>query len=141
MTTRPIVPEDANGKRIEASQRRSLYRAISGHALADLTKRRTAEQVVPESWPNDRDANPATSAASSPLSTSSGFGLLTAVSSWPLLAPSSAAARLFQHPSVLSLDFAGVYQYSVPHVATPPLPIFVGEGQPIPVVNMAYSGT
>src|SRR5262249_45091456 len=50
-----------------------------------------------------------------------------------LLAPGSAAAQLFAR--CLQVDLEGVLQVSVPHVATHPLPIFVAEGGPTPVVQ------
>jgi hypothetical protein len=54
-----------------------------------------------------------------------------------LIAPPSAAAKLFARG--MQLDFAGVLQYLVPHVSTHPVPLFVAEGAPIPVVQGATS--
>jgi hypothetical protein len=97
------------------------------------------ESVVRKAWPDDTRAQVLTRAAVSPTDTST--TALTAAKTSPLLliAPGSAAARLFDR--CLKLDFAGVLQYFVPHVNVHPVPLFVAEGQPIPFVMPATGKT
>jgi hypothetical protein len=138
-----VVPEDANG--LEALQRRSFYRAATARALHAFAKARdaesTPERVVHRAWPRDADAITIIRAAVPPLTTSSTLGQISRVALWQLLAPASAAARLFAHPSVLNLDFEGVATYSIPHVASPPAPIWVAEGAAIPAISMTHGST
>src|SRR5262249_21354647 len=83
------------------------------------------EELVKKTWPHDDRAFWLTKAAVSPDSTTSSASALTYTRVNPLLliAPPSAAAKLFDR--CMRLDFAGVLQYSVPHVGAHPLPIFV----------------
>lgn len=48
---------------------------------------------------------------------------------------------LFASSGVLSLDFAGVYSFAIPHVGAHPVPLFTAEGAPIPVAQPAISST
>src|SRR5262249_5002148 len=53
-----------------------------------------------------------------------------------MLAPASASARLLS--AVQSLDMTGVTTISVPLLPTRPTALFVGEGKPGPVVQLAF---
>ena len=111
----------------------TFHRTLAGHVLGRVHDQ-SPDKVVRGAWPDDHRAAVLTRAASSPLDTTSGAAL-TATKTSPLLlvAPPSAAARLFEN--CVQLDFAGVYAFYVPHVNTHPAPLFVSEGSPIPFVQ------
>jgi len=89
---------------------------------------------VRKAWPDDTRTSVMTRAAVSPSDTTNTAALTaTRVSPLLLVAPGSAAARLFEN--CVKLDFTGVLQFFVPHVGTHPIPLWIAEGAPIPFVQ------
>jgi hypothetical protein len=129
---RALVPEDL--PRIHSQVTRSVARALAAIALT-APRNRSATRLVTQTWPRDQDAELFARAATSPVSTTDAGALSPTVTSSFLagLAPGSAAVKLFARS--LQLDFAGVHQFSVPRGVATPLPIFVAEGAPHPVVD------
>jgi Phage capsid family len=130
----PLVPDR---RALETTQRRSFHRAATGAVLAAFNRDATAERIISKAWPSDREAILLTRAPSTPTSGPS----IAQVTTLRLLAPPSAAAKLFDHPAAIKLDFAGVTTYSIPRVGSAPAPLFIAEGQPAPVVAVNYAGT
>lgn len=131
-----LVPEDWPRIRRahEASQRRSLMRAISSMALGVL-HRIGAERVIGNTWPEDHLADALVKSAIWPTTTeTSGLPTFTGVRVLPSLAPQSAAVRLFERAG-LKLDFQGVHEYRIPYAAEFPAPVFIAEGAPSPVIQ------
>src|SRR5262249_38369588 len=91
------------------------------------------EKVVRQHWPDDHRAAVITRAATTPTDTSTTALTATKVSPLLLIAPKSAAARLFDR--CMRLDFDGVLTYNIPHVHTRAVPLFVAESSPIPFVQ------
>ena len=91
-------------------------------------------KFVQRNFPDDADAEWLTRAATTPTSTATGLAATVTAPFLRALAPVSAATRLFSR--AMQLDFDGVYQYLVPtYSSAAPIPIFVGEGAPFPVVD------
>jgi hypothetical protein len=130
--SKPLVPEDlGNGQ----AASRALFRSIAARVLAKIHGG-SPERLARASWPQDRAAVALiTRGAVSPLDTVAGAAFVqTRITDLLLgLAPGSAAAQLFARS--LRFDFEGVLQYQVPHIAIRPVPLFVGESAPIPVVQ------
>jgi hypothetical protein len=127
----PLRPDHREAARIE---RRSWSRAITARALAS-SERGSPERILRTNWPHDPKAQAILKAAVSPTSTAD-FPAQDTIAAFRSLAPGSAAWKLFDHPSALRLDLRGVRSISVPHVGGfPPSPVFIGEGQPGPVVQ------
>jgi hypothetical protein len=130
-----IVPEDLyrNG-----SATRSVARALAAVALSG--GKENPLKIVQRNFPNDEAAELIVKAAVSPTSTSASSITPTIVGPFlRALAPASAAARLFAR--ALQLDFAGVYQYTIPYPSAVPVPIFIGEGAPFPMVQATIAKT
>jgi hypothetical protein len=107
---------------------------LAAIALGRL-KGQSAETIFGENWLDARGALMTKAAVDPATRATSGLPTFTAVAMLPSLAPTSAAVRLFERAG-LTLDFAGVHQYRVPFSASGfPEPIFVGEGQPMPVIT------
>jgi hypothetical protein len=133
-----LVPEDLNNGQAAS---RALFRSLAARVLAKIHGG-PPERFARAAWPQDRDAVALiTRGAVSPLDTVAGAPFLqTRITDLLLgLAPGSAAAQLFAR--CMRLDFGGVLQYSIPHVSTRPVPLFVGEGRPIPVSQAALAST
>jgi hypothetical protein len=135
---RPI-PLRLDADELVRRDRLSLHRALAGAVLGKLADQ-PPEKIVRRAWPDDTKASWLTRAPVSPMDTT-GTSALTAtrVSDLLLIAPGSAAAQLFDR--CLRLNFDGVLQYLVPHVATHPLPLFIPEGGIIPTVQAATAST
>jgi hypothetical protein len=120
-------------------ERRAIERSLAGCVLAKIHNARPI-QFVERQWSDDSRAAILTRAAVSPDSTTGSASALSVARVSPLLliAPPSAAAKLFDR--ALKVDLTGIAQVNVPHVAAHPAPLFVGEGEPIPVVQAATSG-
>jgi hypothetical protein len=131
----PVVPEDLyrNG-----TATRSVARACAAVFLSEL-RGRSAEAIVKQSWPDDEAAAFITKAAVSPTSTTNTSALTPTIAAGFLraVAPASAAVRLFERS--LQLNFAGVYRYSFAYPTAAPMPIFIGEGAPFPIVTAAMA--
>ena len=135
---RAIVPEDLNRGTRQVERRRTLHRAIGANALAAIHKV-APEDIAARAWPHDT----ATKAAVDITTTITGAPYAPTVNSAVLtnVAPASAAARLFEHPNVISLDFDGVNIYAIPRGSLIPVPVFIAEGAPMPMVQVALDLT
>jgi hypothetical protein len=127
----PIVPEDLGRN---GSATRSVARMLASVALGPRL-REDPEKLVSKTWPSDIQAELLTRAAVAPTSTSNATALTPTMTGAFLhaLAPQSAASRLFER--CLKLDFTGAHQFLIPYPSLVPLPIFIGEGQPMPMVQ------
>jgi hypothetical protein len=132
----PIVPEDRNSRSARHALGRALSRAMASVLLGGTTNRSPQEVLRARGWGDDFMASMITKAATSPTSLTNAPALThIGVSDLLLgLAPQSAAIRLFDIAG-LQLDFHSATSYRIPYVATRPAGIFVGEGQPIPVLQ------
>jgi hypothetical protein len=97
-----------------------------------------ATEILEANWPNDVMAGMLTRAAVTPTTTanfpsSSRFAFLSG------LAPQSAAVRLFAICN--RVDMAGVYSLIVPAATTSPVPVFIGEGSPMPMKDGVIAPT
>ncbi len=118
-------------------QRRSLHRALVAIALAGR-ERTSADRLAKAHWPDDRDAERITRAATSPTDTGD-YPALNSSFVMPLAAPSAAATKLFARAT--SVDLAGLTSVSLVHPDVVPLPAFIGEAQPAPVAQLHFDGT
>jgi hypothetical protein len=134
------VPEDLGRDVVVAEQCRAWTRALTSIAIAGLRKQ-AAETFTKAAWPNDTQALTLTKAAVDPLSTATGTALMPTITGAFLsgIAPQSAAVQLFRH--ALQLDFSNVHQFFFPRGSLTPQPIFIGEGQPMPMVKLTTTGT
>jgi hypothetical protein len=138
MSRDPPIPLRPDVHAREREQRRALHRTMAAHALAKLHGM-TPDAIVAKNWPGDV----LTRAAVSPTDTISAAPYAPVVTGNALtgLAPASAAARLFEHPNTIKLDFKGVASYSIPRGTLTPVPIFIGETQPMPMSQLAMAST
>jgi hypothetical protein len=137
----PRLSELTKSIRENNSEPRSWHRAIAAQALAARHKTgasRIAAEIVKSTWPNDERALMITRGAVTPT-TSAGLWTYDPVGPFRSLAPSSAALSLFQLG--MALDLNGVTTIRIPAVPTNPLPVFVGEGLPGPVVQRNIHST
>ena len=127
----PIVPEDLGRN---GSATRSVARMLASVALGPRL-REAPEKFVSKTWPSDIQAELLTRAAVAPTSTSNAAALTPTMTGAFLhaLAPQSAASRLFER--CLKLDFTEAHQFLIPYPSLVPVPIFIGEGQPMPMVQ------
>lgn len=130
MSVKPFLPEDVPVARrlLEERQRKSFFRAVTALALAVRDKKDPAA-FLRRAWPGDRSAEMLLRAAVAPITTTD-FPQVESVHALALLAPRSAAARLFERGMQLSL--AGISRVRVPNVATVPQAAWVEEGAPAP---------
>jgi hypothetical protein len=129
-------------KVLEHEQRRAFFRAVTCMALTARDKRDPA-QVLRKAWGGDRAAELLLRAATSPASTTSASALsVESVRGLALLAPKSAAVRLFE--SAVQIDLTGVNRVRVPNITTAPQAHWVAEGAPAPalaaVLGSAFVG-
>ena len=120
---KPFLP----GERSPSNLTRSLHRGLAGRALGTLRKENAAE-IVEAAWGSDLIAK----AVASPMALAD-FGLSS--SRWAVLdalAPDAATVAVFGQSA--RVDMRGTHFMILPSV-TMPLPIFVGEGLPHPIVN------
>src|SRR5262249_40840492 len=132
MTPRPI-PLRPDPDELVRRDFQSFHRSLAAHVFGRIHDQKP-DVVARKTWPEDMRTAVLTRTAVPPTDTTSGAAL-TAVKVSPLLlvAPPSAAARLFE--SCVKLDFEGVHQFYIPHVNTHPVPLWVGEGGVIPFVQ------
>jgi hypothetical protein len=131
----PLRPDPGEARRRSSkSIHRMLASFVLGHRNRELPTR-----FCEKAFSADYAATLLTRAAASPDSTTSSAAALTYGRTNPLLliAPTSAAARLFAHERALRVNLDGIVSVSVPHVSSHGLPLFVAEGQPIPVAQGA----
>lgn len=120
-----------------AVERRSWCRAIAAKVLA-VNNYGDAAKIAKGAWPSDDRAVMITRGAVTPTTTA-GYPTFDPVVAYRSLAPSSAALALFQMG--MALDLTGVTTIKIPVVPTNPLPVFVGEGMPGPVVQRNIHST
>jgi Phage capsid family len=140
-------PELGNGRSyvrrvVEHEQRRSFFRAVTACALTAHDNRDPA-QILRKAWGGDRTAELLLRAATSPISTTTASALsVESVRGLALLAPKSAAVRLFE--AGVQLDLTGINKIRVPNVATAPQAAWVAESSPAPalaaVLGSAFVG-
>lgn len=130
------IPLRPDRRALAHEQRRSLVRALTAIALADLN--RSPGEILKAAWPNDAEADLILRAAVPPMSSSS-YPAYQTTTVLPSLAPQSAALRLFS--ASMTLDMDGVSLVKVPHPATVPVPIFIAEGAPAPVSQISFVAT
>ncbi|WP_141686843.1 hypothetical protein [Bradyrhizobium sp. LMTR 3] len=120
-----------------SSQSRSFIRAATAMALASRDRQRP-DAILAKAWPDDASASRILKGATSPT-TSGGYPQVEAITVLPMLAPSSASARLLGAAS--SVNLAGVSSVAVPYIGASGRPVvpFVEEGKPMPVVDMITS--
>jgi hypothetical protein len=122
---------------VDNKEQRSWSRALAAQALSTCGHGKP-ETILRNSFPNDIRAAVILKAAVSPTSTSD-FPPTDVVGAFRSMAPGSAAWKLFDHPSALKLNLKGIHQISIPHIANLPSgPVFVGEGQPGPVLQFSF---
>jgi hypothetical protein len=122
---------------ISTYDRRALTRACTALALAALGPKDTRPtDIVRQHW-NDEQADRIVKAAIAPWDSTMGFPAIPAYKVLALIAPQSAAARLLDMGITLSLE--GIHQINLPTImpAGRPVPAFIAEGAPAPVVQMA----
>jgi hypothetical protein len=130
---RKLVPED-NGreKRAEA---RALWRSCAAMTLARVHGERPVE-FTKRAFPDDDRAARIVKGAVNPTDTSSASALsISKTGPLLMIAPQSAAARLFE--KCARFDLSGVATISVPYAVAHPTGIFVAESSPIPVAQGA----
>jgi hypothetical protein len=134
MNARPApIPLRPDPTALEREQHRSLIRAATATVLAARDGSNPAA-MLKRTWPGDRGAELVLKAAASPLSTTDAPTLAVApVAALTLLAPSSAALRLFATQTEIFLGQNATVR--IPNVATPPVAVFVPELSPGPVVQ------
>jgi hypothetical protein len=116
---------------------KSVSRMLTAVALGPLLKE-SPIKIVSRSWPRDAMAETLVRAAVTPTTAASvpTMGKFAFLSG---LAPQSAAVRLFAHCQ--RVDMAGVYELHVPAATTSPVPVFIGEGAPMPMKEAVIAPT
>jgi len=131
----PLRPDPTEWHR---QNRRSLVRSITAQTLASLRGERKPADILERAWGDDHVAQILLRAATTPTSTAS-FPAAEGLAGLVLLAPSSAALRLFETQLRLTLGQNSTVR--VPSVATPPVAAFVPELSPGPVLQGALAAT
>jgi hypothetical protein len=132
-----IIPARLDSSMIGADRRRSLTRAITAMTLTSGDRQgvRAPSTFLRANWGDDARAALYLRAAVSPAATSQGYPSLPAYEVLPMLAPQAASMRLLAKGR--EIDLAGVNSVvsgGIPFTGWPPPPVFVGEGQPAPVI-------
>jgi hypothetical protein len=133
------IPLRPDRDALARAERRSFIRAATALVLGNRPGAPHPEQIV-KTWADDAMAGRILRSAMSPTSTAD-YPQLQTTAVLPMLAPSSASARLLAAAS--SLDLAGVATIRLPFIGAtgrPAVP-FVAEGSPGPVVDLALSAT
>jgi hypothetical protein len=120
-------------------ERRSFHRALAAMFLAH-GRRVQSHAVAKNFWQDDDIAGKICRAASSPLSTGA-FPQIQSQSLLPQIAPDAASSKVLALGTLVSLD--GVNTVRLPYVGGSGRPAstpFVGEGAPVPVVDLITSG-
>jgi hypothetical protein len=137
------IPLRPDPMALRSMQRRSFTRAAAAMAMTvthgSTSSGREPWEVLRENWRDDDDAGRILKAASSPLSTS-GFAAIQSTRVLPQLAPDCASSKLLAMGS--QFDLTGISSFKLPwigYTGRPANPMFVAEGQPAPVPNLATS--
>jgi hypothetical protein len=123
-------------------ERRSFNRAVAALAMAtkgSTGQRAPAAELLRENWRDDDDAGKILKAASSPLQTS-GFAQIQSTKVLPQLSPDAASSKLLAMGNQFNLD--GINSFKLPWIGysgRPANPMFVAEGAPAPVPQLATS--
>jgi hypothetical protein len=123
--------------------RRSFNRAVASMAMT-ATRGRTStdrqpQEILRENWRDDDDAARILRAVSSPLTTS-GFAAIQSTKVLPQLAPDCASSKLLAVGH--QFDLTGINSFKLPwigYTGRPATSMFVPEGSPSPVPNLAFS--
>jgi hypothetical protein len=115
--------------------KRGFIRSATATVLGRIQKT-SADAILRESWPNDRTAELIVRAPVVPMKAADFPG--GSVVKLMLLAPRSAAARLFELATVV--DLKGLSQFSFPLPTNFSNAVFIGEGSPIPVKQGVFAG-
>lgn len=137
MAAQQPIPLRADPALLRQAERRAINRAVAAVALG-AAKNADPAQLLRAAWPSDDRAAFVLRAISDPTDTAAYPGL-DAVSVLPHLAPQSAALQLFTRGT--KLDLAGKRTISVPDIALPATPVFIGEGMPAPAVQFVFGKT
>jgi hypothetical protein len=123
-------------------ERRSFNRAAAALAMTtrgSTVQRTAAAEVLQANWRDDDAAKQILKAATSPLTTSN-FAAIQSTKFVEMLAPDCAAAKLLSLG--YKFDLSGINSIKLPFIGgggRPPKPVFIAEGQPAPVVDLATS--
>jgi hypothetical protein len=137
------IPLKPDPLALRTMERRSFNRAVA--AMAMTTRRGTTssgrqpEEILRAAWADDDAAGRILKAASSPLTTS-GFAAIQSTRVLPQLAPDCASSKLLAMGA--QFDLTGINSFKLPYLGytgRPATPVFVAEGQPAPVPNLATS--
>ena len=139
-----VVPLRPDPTAMRDLERRSFIRATAAMA-ATTTRGRSRQERAPDeylraNWRDDDLAPRIMKAASNPLTTS-GFAQVQAFHLLDMLGADCAGSKLLSLGA--RLDLENISSIKLPFVAgsgRPALPLFIGEGQPIPAVDLATSG-
>jgi len=127
---------------LRTMQRRSFNRAVAALAMTtrgSTGQRAPAAELLRENWRDDDDAEKILRAASSPLTTS-GFAAIQSTRVLPQLAPDCASSKLLATGA--QFDLTGINSFKLPwigYTGRPATSMFVPEGSPAPVPNLATS--
>jgi hypothetical protein len=128
-----------------SAERKSWSRVLTACALSRFpsANQRLPRQLLKAHWPDDARAMTLMKAAQSPTdTTNSGLPAVAPTVTWRSLAPGAAAWKLFDHPSALRLDLSDLQTLSMANIAgLPPVPMFVDEADPAPVMQWTWSKT
>ncbi len=136
MNARQPVPLRPDRAAIAADWRRSFIRASTAKALSQIRQNANVGEILQTNWPDDERAEMILRSPTAPL-TQSGFPSSTVVQLM-LLAPQSAAARLFE--LAVQIDLTGITQFSFPLPTNFADAVFIEEGFPIPVREGDFVG-
>jgi hypothetical protein len=135
-----LIPLRADPAAMIEKRRQSFCRAATALFMAHRTNAR-AYSTFRANWPDDTDCDKILKAASSP-SASADFPQVQAQKILPMLSPDSASSRLLNLAN--KLDLAGIYSIRIPTIGfqgRPASVAFVGEGNVMPVVDLATGAT
>jgi hypothetical protein len=138
MDARTPIPLRPALTALDRENRRSLVRALTAQALAGLRGQLDTLGILQRAWRSDRVAEWYVRAATSPIGTAN-FPATEGVASLVLLAPSSAALRLFD--AQLKLTLGANATVRIPSVSVPPVAPFVSELSPGPMLQATLAAT
>src|SRR5262249_20094005 len=137
------VPLRLDPLALRQMQHRSFCRATAAMAMTATRGMTSADrepwEILHENWRDDDDAGRILKAACSPLTTS-GFAAIQSTRVLPQLAPDCASSKL---PAMGNqFDLTGINSFKLPwigYTGRPASPMFVAEGSPGPLTNLATS--
>jgi hypothetical protein len=118
------------------AERRDFLRGLACRVLGQL-RNEPPERIARKAW-RDENIPLVARAPSPPMAAPQPFSQ-TRVGDFLLVAPTSAAAQLFDR--CMKLDFNGIYQITVPYAASHATPLWTGEGLPLNVVRSPVATT